>query len=67
MKYTAIYIDGMATAGYSTRFFIVSHDRNRAWKEIESQTPTGMRLLFVIPGEQHVYSQADICFDSSVG
>ena len=67
MKYTAIFIDGLAEGGYSTRFFISSHDKNVAWRDIEQQAPVGLRLLFIVPGQQLVYSQADICFDSSVG
>ena len=67
MKYTAVFIDGIAAGGYSTRSFITSHDKNIAWGEIESQTPTGLRLLFIIPGEQLVYSQADIRFGNSAG
>ena len=67
MKYTAVFIDAMAAGGYSTRSFIASHDKNVAWGEIESQAPTGLRLLFIMPGEQLVYSQADICFGNSAG
>jgi hypothetical protein len=62
MKYTAIFIDGVADSGYSTKFFVSSHDKNVAWKDINAQIPIGTRLLFVIPGEQHVYGQADISF-----
>jgi hypothetical protein len=67
MKYTAVFIDGLAPGGYATRFFIASHDKNVAWGEIESQVPVGLRLLFILPGEQLVYSQSDICFGNSVG
>ena len=62
MKYTAIFIDGVAARGYSTKFFASSHDKNVAWEDINAQIPIGMRLLFIIPGEQHVYGQADISF-----
>ncbi len=64
MKYTAIFIDTLADGGYSTKFFVSSHDKNAAWKDINTLTPTGMRLLFIIPGEQHVYGQADISLTS---
>ena len=58
MKYTAIFINTLSNGDYSTKFFISSHDKSMAWKDIDTQAPTGMRLLFIIPGEQHVYGQA---------
>lgn len=60
MKYTAIFIDPDNSAGYSTRFFVANPSKDIAWREIETQTPAGSRLLFILPGEQVVYSRADI-------
>ena len=60
MKYTAIFIDPDSEVGYYTEYFISSHDQKVAWSDIEAHTPSGARLLFIIPGEQHVYSKADI-------
>ena len=62
MKYTAVFMD--ATGNYLTKFFVASHDKDKAWEEILSKTslePTH-RLLLIMPGEQLVYSQADISF-----
>ena len=66
MKYTAVFMS-RNTAGYSTKSFVTHHDKNQAWKEILSQTPEGHTLILIMPGEQLVYCQDDICFDSSVG
>jgi hypothetical protein len=65
MKFTAIFMD--ITGNYLTKYFATHHDKNEAWKEILSQTPEGQRLLLISPGEQLVFSQADICFGSSAG
>ena len=65
MKFTAILTD--IAGNYLTRYFIASHDKNQAWEEILSQTKETERLLLIMPGEQLVYSQADVCFGSSVG
>lgn len=60
MKYTAVFINGVAPTGYTTKFFISSHDKQTAWEDIGTQTPTGWRLLFVIPGEQEIYTGSHI-------
>jgi hypothetical protein len=59
MKYTAIFTNPDARAGYSTDYFVASHDKRTAWQEIVAQTPVGRRLLFIVPGEQIVYNPAD--------
>ena len=66
MKYTAVFTNWGGRV-YSTKFFVTHHDKNQAWKEILSQTPEGHTLILIMPGEQLVYCQDDICFDSSVG
>ena len=58
MKFTAIFMD--IAGNYLTKYFITSHDKNEAWKEILSQVPETHRLVVIMPGQQLVYSQADI-------
>lgn len=60
MKYTAIFLDAASRSGYSTSFFVTHHDREEAWRDIESQLLASQRLMFLVPGEQHVFSRADI-------
>ncbi len=60
MKYTAIFLDAASKSGYSTAFFVTHHDRKRAWRNVASQLQLGQRLMFLIPGEQHVFSRADV-------
>jgi len=62
MKYTAVFMD--VTGKYLTRFFVTSHDKSQAWGDILSKTSPTHRLLLIIPGEQLVYSDADISFTS---
>ena len=66
MKYTAVFMNYVSRC-YSTKYFVTQHDKSQAWKEILSQTPEGHTLILIMPGEQLVYSQDDICFGSSVG
>ena len=66
MKYTAVFMEH-STGAFSTEFFVTHHDKNEAWKYIVSQTPDHLTLALIMPGEQHVYSQGDICFGSSAG
>ena len=65
MKFTAVFMD--IAGNYLTKHFITSHDKNEAWKDILSQASETERLLLIVPGEQRVYSQADICFGNSEG
>jgi hypothetical protein len=65
MKFTAIFLD--LAGNYLIKYFVTCHDKTEAWKDILSQTPDHQRLLLISPGEQLVYSQADICFGNSVG
>ena len=65
MKFTAVFMD--IAGNYLTKQFITSHDKNQAWKDIQSQTPEAERLLLIVPGEQTIYSQADIRFGNSAG
>ena len=58
MKFTAILTD--IAGNYLTRYFIASHDKYQAWEDILSQTNETERLLLIVPGEQLVYSQADV-------
>ena len=59
MKYTAIFLSPDHPSGYSTKFFVASHDRRTAWTEIHAQTLADQRLLFILPGEHPVYGPAD--------
>ena len=61
MRYTAVFLN-WTVGGYTTKHFITHHDKNEAWKDISTQAPDGTRLLLIIPGEQTVYSEADISF-----
>ena len=65
MKFTAIFMD--IAGDYLTKYFVTHHDKNKAWADILSQTPETQRLVLIIPGQQLVYSQTDVCFGSSVG
>ena len=65
MKFTAILMD--IAGNYLTKYFVTHHDKNEAWKDILSQIPDTQRLILIVPGEQLVYSYADVCFGSSVG
>ena len=65
MKFTAVFMD--IAGNYLTKQFITSHDKNHAWEDILSQTRETERLLLIMPGEQTVYSQADIRFGNSAG
>ena len=65
MKFTAIFLD--LAGNYLIKYFVTCHDKNEAWKDILSQTPDNQRLLLIAPGQQLVYSQADICFGNSDG
>ena len=60
MKYTAIFLDAASKSGYSTAFFVTHHDREEAWRNIASRLELGQRLMFLIPGEQHVFSRVDV-------
>ena len=59
MKYTAIFINE-TTGKYSTQFFVTYHDKNEAWRQISSHTPSGHSLVLIMPGEHLVYSANDI-------
>ena len=59
MKYTAIFIND-GTGGCFTKFFVTYHDKNEAWRDVLSQTPSGHTLLVIMPGEQLVHSASDI-------
>jgi hypothetical protein len=59
MKYTAVFID-FAKRGYTTEYFVTHHDKDRAWIDIMNQTDSTKKLMFLIPGEQTVYSEHDI-------
>tara|TARA_R110002020_G_scaffold256852_1_gene470515 strand:- start:1301 stop:1501 length:201 start_codon:yes stop_codon:yes gene_type:complete len=66
MKFTAIFKDNWK-GSYLTKYFVTHHDKNQAWESIFSQTPENHTLIVIIPGEQLVYSHADIDFGSLVG
>ena len=65
MKFTAIFMD--LAGNYLTKHFITHHDKNQAWEDILSQTPDGHTLILIVPGQQLVYSQADMRFGNSAG
>ena len=62
MKFTAVFMD--IAGNYLTKFFVTFHDESKAWEDILSKTSPTHRLLLIMPGEQLVYSQADISFTS---
>ena len=59
MKYTAVFID-FVNKGYTTEYFVTHHDKDRAWIDIMNQAGADKKLMFLIPGEQTVYSEHDI-------
>ena len=63
MKYTAVFVD-FIKKGYTTEYFVTHHDKQAAWEDITQRAGSDRKLMFLIPGEQTVYSEADISLTS---
>ena len=57
MRYTAVFLN-YTVDKYTTKHFFTHHDKNEAWKDISAQTPDGIQLLLIIPGEHVAHSEA---------